>query len=64
MTALKRDKIWAILGTEFGDDASKSAIIVTALYSPKSVGASFGHSLHNIHGNWGISLVMLALTCG
>ena len=39
--APNREKIWRVLGPEFGDDACKSAIIVRAFYSLKSAGASF-----------------------
>jgi hypothetical protein len=35
------EKVWTILGPEFGPDASKSAIIVGALYGLKSAGAAF-----------------------
>ena len=39
--ASNREKILTILDLEFGDDASKSAINVRALYDLKSVGALF-----------------------
>ena len=42
--ALNREKIWAVLGSEVGDYAGKSSMIVRALHSLKSVGASFGGS--------------------
>jgi hypothetical protein len=35
------EKIWTVLGTEFGDDAGKRALIVRALYVLKSYGAAF-----------------------
>jgi hypothetical protein len=35
------EKVWTVLGAEFGSDASKSAIIVRALYGLKSAGAAF-----------------------
>jgi hypothetical protein len=35
------EKVWAVLGPEFGSDASKSAIIVCALHGLKSAGAAF-----------------------
>ena len=41
VTALNCEKIWTVLGLEFGDDAGKLAIKVRALYGLKSVGASF-----------------------
>ena len=34
-------KVWTILGPEFGPDAGKTAIIVRALYGLKSAGAAF-----------------------
>eukprot|EP00804_Cyclotella_cryptica_P019398 CCRYP_006588-RA/>CCRYP_006588-RA protein AED:0.13 eAED:0.13 QI:0/0/0/1/0.75/0.6/5/0/864 len=39
------EKIWTILGPEFGDDQGKKAVIVRALYGLKSAGASFRHHL-------------------
>ena len=35
------DKVWIILGSEFGKDARKMTVIVRALYGQKSVGAAF-----------------------
>ena len=35
------EKMWTILGSEFGKDAGKTAVIVRALYSLKSAGAAF-----------------------
>ncbi len=35
------EKIWTILGPEFGNDFGKTAIIVRALYGLKSAGAAF-----------------------
>jgi hypothetical protein len=40
-TAPITEKVWAVLGPEFGIDADKSAIIVRALYGLKSAGAAF-----------------------
>ena len=34
------EKVWTTLGPEFGKDARKSAVIVKALYGPKSAGAA------------------------
>ena len=45
-----RGKIWTALDPEFGNDASKSAIIVKALYGLKSGGASF--RAHHVHWMW------------
>ncbi len=36
-----KEKVWMILGPEFGLKAGKSAIIVCALYRLKSAGAAF-----------------------
>ena len=35
------EMIWTALGSEFGDDAGKSAVVVRGLYGLKSAGASF-----------------------
>ncbi len=41
ITAPVKEKVWTILGPEFGLDSGKSAIIVRALYGLKSEGAAF-----------------------
>ncbi len=41
ITAPIAEKVWAVLGPEFGIDAGKSAIIVCSLYGLKSTGAAF-----------------------
>jgi hypothetical protein len=41
ITAPVKEKVWTVLGPEFGQDAGKSAIIVRALYGLKSAGAAF-----------------------
>ncbi len=41
ITAPVKEKVWTVLGPEFGHDAGKSAIIVHALYGLKSAGAAF-----------------------
>ena len=41
ITAPITEKVWTILGPEFGRDAGKRAIIVRALYGLKSAGAAF-----------------------
>ncbi len=41
ITAPIIEKLWTVLGPEFGIDASKSANIVHALYGLKSAGAAF-----------------------
>src|SRR6476620_2756814 len=42
LTSPCEEKIWTRLGPEFGNDCGKKALIVRALYGPKSAGASFG----------------------
>jgi hypothetical protein len=39
------EKVWTVLGPEFGDDAGKLALIVRALYGIKSAGAAFRNHL-------------------
>jgi hypothetical protein len=41
ITAPITEKVWAVLGPEFGIDAGKSAIIVHASYGLKSAGVAF-----------------------
>ncbi len=41
ITAPVKEKVWTILGPEFGLDSGKSAIIVCALHGLKSAGAAF-----------------------
>jgi len=41
LTAPVTEKVWTILGPEFGEDAGKRAIVVRSLYGLKSAGASF-----------------------
>jgi hypothetical protein len=41
ITTPVKEKVWTILGPEFGNDSGKSAIIVRALYGLTSAGASF-----------------------
>jgi hypothetical protein len=39
------EKVWNVLGQEFGDDAGKCALIVRALYGLKFDGAAFSNQL-------------------
>jgi hypothetical protein len=39
------EKVWTVLGPEFGDDAGKRALIVRALYGMNSAGAAFRNHL-------------------
>ncbi len=41
LTATNSEKIWTVLGPEWGPDQGKRAILVRTLYGLKSVGASF-----------------------
>mgnify|MGYP006199594339 CR=1 FL=1 len=41
ITAPCKEKVWTVLGPEFGPDAGKNALIVLALYGLKSAGAAF-----------------------
>jgi hypothetical protein len=41
ITAPIIEKVWTVLGPEFGPDAGKTAVIVRALYGLKSAGAAF-----------------------
>jgi hypothetical protein len=54
LTAPVMEKIWCVLGPEFGADAAKRAIIIRSLYSLKSSGASFRNHLANCmqHLGW------------
>ena len=45
LTAPVSEKIWTVLGPEFGADEGKRALIVRALYGLKSAGASFRNHL-------------------
>ena len=54
LTAPIGEKIWCLLGLEFGGDAGKRAIIVRALYGLKSTGACFRNHLADFirHLRW------------
>jgi hypothetical protein len=41
LTAPITEKVWTVLGSEFGGDAGKRALIVRALYDLNSAGAAF-----------------------
>ncbi len=59
ITAPVQEKVWTVLGPEFGPDAGRSAIIVRALYGLKSAGAAFRAHLASI-----MHQVRLTPTCG
>jgi hypothetical protein len=45
LTAPLTEKVWTVLGPEFGNDAGKHALIVRSLYGLKSAGAAFRNHL-------------------
>ena len=45
LTAPVSERIWTVLGQEFGEHAGKRAIVKRALYGLKSAGASFRNHL-------------------
>jgi hypothetical protein len=45
LTAPLTEKVWTVLGPEFGDDDGKRAMIVRDLYGLKSAGAAFRNHL-------------------
>jgi hypothetical protein len=45
LTAPLTEKVWTVLGPEFGDDAENRALIVITLYGLKSAGAAFRNHL-------------------
>jgi hypothetical protein len=45
LTAPITEKVWTVIGPEFGDDSGKRALIVIALYGLKSAGAAFRNHL-------------------
>ena len=49
ITAPCTEKIWTVLGPEFGSDAGKQAIVICELYGLKSAGASFLQPLGRLH---------------
>jgi hypothetical protein len=45
LTSPCEEKIWTVLGPEFGDNAGQKAILVRALYRLKSAGVLFSQHL-------------------
>jgi hypothetical protein len=45
LTVQMTEKVWTVLGPEFGDDSGKRALIVRALYGLKSTGTAFRNHL-------------------
>jgi hypothetical protein len=69
-TAPITEKIWTVLGSEFGYDSGKRALIVRALYGLRSTGAAFRKHLDECitHLGWNPcltdrDLLMKAETC-
>jgi hypothetical protein len=55
ITAPVKEKVWTVLGPEFGPDAGRSAIVVRALYGLKSAGAAFRAHLASFMRQMGYS---------
>jgi hypothetical protein len=53
LTAPITEKVWTVLGPEFGDDAGKRALIVRSLYGMKSAVAAFRNHLAECMNNLG-----------
>jgi hypothetical protein len=53
LTAPITDKVWTVLGPEFGEDYGRRALIVRALYGLKSAGAAFSNHLESCMGHLG-----------
>jgi hypothetical protein len=63
ITAPAKEKVWTVLGPEFGHDAGKSAIIVRALYGLKVQVQHFELILIPLYTKWDIHPVRLTPTC-
>jgi hypothetical protein len=63
LTAPITDKVWTVLGPEFGEGAGKRALVVRELYGIKSTGAAFRNHLESCmdHLGWKSCLVDRAL---
>jgi hypothetical protein len=56
------EKVWTVLGPEFGDDTGKRALVVLDLYGLKSAGAVFRNQLADCmkHLSWKpVALIMI-----
>ena len=51
------ETIWCKLGSEFGSDAGKPAIIVRSLYGLKSAGASFLKSSRGLYATYRMAIL-------
>jgi hypothetical protein len=54
LTAPLKEKVWTVLGPEFGKEAGKRSLIGRALYGLKSAGAAFRNHLESCmdHLGW------------
>jgi hypothetical protein len=54
LTATITEKVWTVLGPEFGEDNRELALILRALYGLKSAGAAFRDHLAECmkHSGW------------
>jgi hypothetical protein len=64
ITAPVKEKVWTMLGPEFGQDAGKSAIISRALYGLKNAVQPFENTLLLLCAKWDTRPVRQTLTCG
>ena len=64
MTALVQEKLWIILGLEFGADLRNKSLIVRALYGLKSAGSYFRDHLDDCMKTSSTSHVWMILTSG
>ena len=64
ITAPITEKVWTVLGPEFGIDPGKTAVIVRALYGLKSAGAAFHAHLASFMPQMGYTSCKAILTYG
>jgi hypothetical protein len=58
LTAPVTEKVWTVLGPEFGDDAGKRELIVTSLYGLKYAVIAFRNNLSACMENLGCKLCL------
>ena len=58
LTAPVTEKVWTVLGPEFGLDCGKKALVVRALYGLKSAGAAFRNHLADCMNHLGYKSCM------
>jgi hypothetical protein len=64
ITAPVKEKVWTVLGPEFGQDAGKSAIIVRLYMDPKALVRHFVLTSLPLCAKWDINPVRLTPTYG